>query len=354
MKFNTKRRWQIIFDYMIGWTLAFIFISIVRGVGTTEAGSVQFELSTSIAYSMVFGPIFGAISGLIQVKTEEHYYRRLSLQKMLIVRILYGICLLIFIVVVSYAVVPRSMGVEIGLLQFAFEDGSFPIYFYIFTVDVFMALLRQVNLMLGPQKLLKLIFGRYYTPREEERIFMFLDLQSSTLLAEKLGHEKYSSMIQECFNDLGVVVENEAEIYQYVGDEVVLTWKLRDGLRNLNCIQAFFNFKQQLKSKRQFYLDKFGCEPFFKAGLNEGLVMVTEIGRYKKEIAYHGDAINTAARIQGKCNELNQEFLISANLKDKLSPSAHNFDALPPIPLKGKQKEVSIYAVSLPNDSIAT
>ena len=85
--------------------------------------------------------------------------------------------------------------------------------------------------------------------------------------------------------------------------------------------------------------------PFFKAGLNEGIVTVTEVGKYKKEIAYHGDVINTASRIQGKCNELNQELLISGNLKDKLGNTRITFGKLDSIALKGKEKKVPLYAV---------
>lgn len=60
--------------------------------------------------------------------------------------------------------------------------------------------------MLGDKKL---VTGRFCTPTAEERNFMFLDLQASTTLAEQLGHIKYSMLIQDCFNDLGVVVEND-------------------------------------------------------------------------------------------------------------------------------------------------
>ncbi len=209
-----------------------------------------------------------------------------------------------------------------------------------------MFILRQVTLFLGSNNLWSLLRGQFYTPREEERIFMFLDLQSSTEHAERLGHIQYSKMIQDCFNDLGVVVENEAEIYQYVGDEAVLTWKLQDGLSKQNCLNAYFNFKLQLEKNREYYLRNYNFQPFFKAGLNEGIVTVTEVGKYKKEIAYHGDTINTAARIQGKCNDLKQELLISGNLKDMLGDDAgFTFDGLDTIALRGKEKKVSIYGV---------
>lgn len=212
-------------------------------------------------------------------------------------------------------------------------------------VDIFMLILRQINLLIGENNLGKLLHGKFYTPKEEKRIFMFLDLQSSTHHAERLGHIKYSKMIQDCFNDLGVVIENEAEIYQYVGDEVILTWELKAGLRNQNCLNAFFNFKNQLNKKKEKYLKNYGYVPFFKAGVNSGMVIVTEVGKYKKEIAYHGDTINTAARIQGKCNTFKQELLISNNLKKQLVSTKFTFNEIGHIALKGKKEEVSIFSV---------
>ncbi|MGB0524758.1 MAG: adenylate/guanylate cyclase domain-containing protein [Flammeovirgaceae bacterium] len=80
--------------------------------------------------------------------------------------------------------------------------------------------------------------------------------------------------------------------------------------------------------------------------MNEGLVTVTEVGKYKKEIAYHGDAINTAARIQGQCNFFKRRLLISESLKQKLSGVGKRFDKLGTVELKGKRAGVTIYAVS--------
>ena len=160
------------------------------------------------------------------------------------IRVLYAILFLFTMIVISYFMVTNFFGVEIGFVDFIFEPGSLPIYFYMLTVDFLLVLLRQINLMLGEKNLRKFLMGKFYQPREEERIFMFLDLRSSTTIAEKLGHEKYSRLMQDCFNDLGVVIENDAEIYQYVGDEAVLTWSMEGGLKDQNCIRAFFTFKR--------------------------------------------------------------------------------------------------------------
>lgn len=341
MKFKNKRKWQILRQYCIGWTLALIFFCIVRGEGTKELGSVQFEIWESILTAFFTGPFLGGISGYAQILTEEYGYNRISFQKLVVLKVIYVTFFLLTIISIAYI----FFGKNISFIQFVFEPGSFAIYLYMVSVDIFMFSLRQVNLFLGSNNFWKLFRGQFYTPREEDRIFMFLDLQSSTQHAENLGHIAYSKMIQDCFNDLGIVVENEAEIYQYVGDEVILTWKLHDGLRDQNCLNAYYNFKQQIQKKKDHYLNNYGCIPHFKAGMNSGIVTVTEVGKYKKEIAYHGDTINTAARIQGQCNALNQEFLISERLKNELYPIGFQLNKLGSIQLKGKEIQIPLYAV---------
>ncbi|WP_299677764.1 adenylate/guanylate cyclase domain-containing protein [uncultured Dokdonia sp.] len=343
MNFRNKHRWSIILTYCIGWTLAFIFLSIVRGIGATEDGAFDLTFNESLLYSFMIGPFFGAISGFAQIYIFERIYKRASARKLLFIRVLLSLAFIFILIIASYLIIPLSFNVEISFLEFIIDEGSFPIYFYVFCVDVFMGALSQINLMLGGNNLWKILRGRFYIPHEENRIFMFLDLQSSTEYAERLGHIEYSMLIRDCFNDLGVVIENEAEIYQYVGDEAILTWKLRDGLRNQNCINAFFNFKKQLLKKEAYYKEKYNVVPFFKAGLNDGVVVATEVGKYKKEIAYHGDTINTAARIQGKCNEFQQELLLSESLKNKLNPTGIEFELLGNIQLRGKRADVHIY-----------
>lgn len=175
---------------------------------------------------------------------------------------------------------------------------------------------------------------------------MFLDMQSSTTVAEKLGHIKFSTLIQDCFNDLSIVMENNAEIYQYVGDEAILTWKLQEGIKNQNCIRAYFNFMEVLNRNKISYLEKYNCVPYFKAGMHDGMVTVTEVGKYKKEIAYHGDTLNTAARIQSKCNELEKGLLISESSKNKLGNSKFEFHKIGNVVLRGKKRRVAIYAAS--------
>jgi adenylate cyclase len=341
----SKRSWRILRFYIIGWTLAMLFLAIVRGVGTEELGQLKFDFKSSIIIGVTLGPILGAISGLASIWAEKNLYRKLTLGKLLLLRTIYALLFIILMTCVVYWVYQFYFGTDISLQTFAMDRGSGAIYFYIWITDFVLTVLRQVNLMLGEGNLMKLIRGKFYTPSEEERIFMFLDLQASTTLAERLGHIKYSTLIQDCFNDLAIVLENEAEIYQYVGDEAVLTWPLEKGLKNQNCLEAYFNFAEFLKKRSDYYQEKYDCEPFFKAGLHSGLVTVTEVGKYKKEIAYHGDTINTAARIQGQCNSLKASLLISETLKNQLVLDGYSYSKKGAVPLKGKQTEITIYSI---------
>jgi adenylate cyclase len=203
-------------------------------------------------------------------------------------------------------------------------------------------------MMLGEGNLLRIIRGQFYNPKVDERIFMFLDLRGSTTIAEELGHLKYSQLIQDCFYDLAVVHEYKANIYQYVGDEAVLEWRAIRGKESMNCIKTFFAFQNQIQKKSKYYLHKYNLIPEFKAGMNLGDVTIAEVGDLKREIAFHGDTINTAARIQGECNRLNSDLLVSENLlkylrlehwaRQKLKGQIH---------LRGKQKPVNIYSIEI-------
>jgi adenylate cyclase len=205
----------------------------------------------------------------------------------------------------------------------------------------------QVSDKFGQGVLISFLLGKYHRPKEDDRIFMFMDLKSSTTYAEKLGHIKYSQFIQDCFFDItDVITKYDAKIYQYVGDEVVLSWSIKEGIEHGHCINTFFAYDTLIKSKKNYYQNKYGIIPEFKAGLHLGKVTVAEVGEIKKELAYHGDVLNTAARIQGKCNDFQKRLLISESMKTKLE-NQHLFDfsGIGDVSLKGKAKALNLYEV---------
>ncbi|WP_229724642.1 adenylate/guanylate cyclase domain-containing protein [Winogradskyella forsetii] len=192
---------------------------------------------------------------------------------------------------------------------------------YFMLCSLLFSFFRIANNKFGKGVIFNMLLGRYRKPREVERVLMFLDLKSSTTIAEDLGHLKYSQFIQDCFYYLNRIVgKYGAEIYQYVGDEAVLTWNLKRKTRkNINCINLFFEYDHKLKKHSKYYMKKYGVVPEFKAGIHSGKIIIAEVGTIKKELAYHGDVINTTSRIQEQCNEYNESLLISEDFLAKLN-----------------------------------
>ncbi len=208
-------------------------------------------------------------------------------------------------------------------------------------------LLIEIDHKLGRGNLWKMLNGRFLRPHEEERIFMFIDMKDSTSIAEKMGHLEFSKLLQDCFQDFSVVDKYRAAIYQYVGDEVVISWSPKNGFKNDNFLKAYFAFTGLLKSKSSYYQERYGLVPQFKAGTNMGPIIITEVGEIKREITYHGDTINTAARIQDKCNEFDAQMLIPEVLYQSMKvTSGFNFQDVGCIRLKGKKQDVRLYRVS--------
>jgi adenylate cyclase len=206
--------------------------------------------------------------------------------------------------------------------------------------------LIEIDRKLGPGNLWKMLIGRFFKPREEERIFMFIDLKGATTTAEKIGHLEYSKLLHDCFDDFSIVDRYKAEIYQYVGDEVVVSWSLKSGFQNENFLDGFFAFSHLLKERQTYYEKTYGTFPYFKSGAHVGPVIITEVGDIKREITYHGDTLNTAARIQGMCNKLEAQLLISDLLYQKVKDSEkYIFEDVGCISLKGKEKVVNLYRV---------
>lgn len=208
-------------------------------------------------------------------------------------------------------------------------------------------LLLQINSKFGQGIFWDIIRGKYNTPKEESRIFMFLDLNSSTSIAESLGDKKYHELLKDIFIDItNPILENRGEIYQYVGDEVVIAWRYDEGLRNNKCINCFFDIKAHLLLLRDKYIGKYGLLPAFKAGIHCGKIIAGEVGIIKRDITYSGDVLNTTSRIQNMCKEFNQEMLVSIALIEELQLTDHyTTQMLGAIKLRGKEKEMQLVAV---------
>ena len=205
-----------------------------------------------------------------------------------------------------------------------------------------------INDKYGPGNLMSFFMGKYFRPKREEHIFMFLDLRSSTYIAQILGEVMYFNFIKDVINDATpVILRYKGNIYQYVGDEITVSWWMNPGLNRLNCIRCPLEIRRVFNHRSSYYTATYGVVPDFKAGLHCGPVMVGEIGVVKRDIAFSGEVVGTAARIQNRCNQFEVNLLISKDLKELLPwegskmRAEHKGDLL----IKGKMENLPLYTV---------
>jgi len=204
---------------------------------------------------------------------------------------------------------------------------------------------KQMSRKMGQRTLFNFITGKYTRPYHEERIFMFLDLDASSALAETLGDLRYHQFLNEFYYDIAdEIVDAHGDIYQYVGDEVVITWKMKTGLNSGNCLRPYFQILGKIEKVKQKYIDKFGAYPRFKAAVHCGQVIAAQIGDIKTEIVFHGDVVNTTSRIERLCSDLGEKLLISRSLYDRLpSHVCDHFVSVGNVKPRGKQQLIELF-----------
>lgn len=208
-------------------------------------------------------------------------------------------------------------------------------------------LYAEIRDNLGQNVLLNFFTGKYHKPIVERRIFMFTDMKDSTTIAEKLGNVKYFNFLRSYYNDLsGAILNHNGEVYQYIGDEIVISWHDVSQNSTQNSVNCFFAMKKELLEKRDVYLKEYGVFPEFKAAIHKGEVTVGEIGALKKEIFFTGDVLNTTARIQSLCSKFKMDLLVSKlivnDLKCKKNLIIKHIESRT---LKGKTKVITIFGI---------
>lgn len=302
----------------------------------------------------------GLFVGTVEVIYLNNRFAKRSLTQKIVYKTLLYALLLFSVVLITF---PVAASMELGssffdkrvwdkLLTFLGSKTFLSTAIQLGTMLGVSLIYAEISEHMGHGVLLNFFTGKYHTPREESRIFMFSDMNSSTQIAERLGHIKYFEMLRAYYADLSdSIVRHGGEIYQYVGDEVVVSWPMQDGLKNSNCIKCFFAMKKDLRDKADWYQQHFGLVPDFKAGFHVGAVTTGEIGVLKKEIIFTGDVLNATARIQGLCNKFKVGLLISSDLLTLLDRRIFKTRSLGQCELRGKTRAVELFTLE---DDLAT
>src|SRR5207248_4767466 len=164
--------------------------------------------------------------------------------------------------------------------QVVMRPGALPVQVTMavaFIVMLVAILLIQISGLVGASTLRNILLGRYHRSRIEERFFLFVDIVGSTPLAERLGPASVHAFLNRVFQIASDPIDDHAgEVYQYVGDEVVITWTLAQGRTAARPIARYFAIQRALESAAKDFEREFGTVPRLRAALHAGPVITGE------------------------------------------------------------------------------
>jgi adenylate cyclase len=336
MSEETRRRlrivWRVVAVAMIGGAL--------YGLGTSGWRPIE-ALRGAVTGLAIAAPLT-LFEGFVARTPRGAVFRRLSFAMLLTVKSAIHLAWIMAGLEIGALVVPID-----GRIGLAFNVDLLHALLFSAAFSIALNFIVQIDAMLGQGELGRFVLGRYHRPREEERIFLFLDLVGSTALAERIGGVRFLELLNQVYGDIAeAITEHRGAIHKYVGDEVIVTWTPRAGLPQARCVACALAIEARLAARAAFYRERFGVAPSFRCGLHLGPVVSGELGTVKREIAYLGDTVNTAARLVDACRTHDRRCIVSAALLGRvILPPAIAAEPLGPVELRGKEAPLELFAL---------
>ena len=315
-----------------------------------------YNFETSLIFYTSGALVTGFFLGVIEVLWLNNLFEKRSFWKKIFIKtaLYFSSIVILSLLIIFFASSARlklplfHTEVVQTMVQYVSNFAFFTILIYAGVITNLSLFILEVSDYLGGSVFNNFFMGKYHHPREEERIFMFLDMKASTSIAEQLGNLEYFQLLNKYFSDAtDAIIQTSGEVYQYAGDEVIVSWSLGKGIKNNNCIRCFFMIKDIFRRSSDDYMIRFDMIPEFKAGFHCGKVTTGEIGVLKKDIFFTGDVLNTTARIQDNCNRFGTDNLISQELLSLLNiDESYELTTIGECELKGRRNKISLYSIA--------
>jgi class 3 adenylate cyclase len=217
-----------------------------------------------------------------------------------------------------------------------------------FAMSVVIVGAGELTRLIGAKVLFNFLIGRYRRPIREKRVLLFLDLAGSTSLAEEMGEVRVQDLLTRFFYDIdAAITAHGGEVHAYVGDEVIVTWRVKGEKPQSRYLDCFFAIQDRIAAHAEQYRAEFARVPGFRAGVHAGPVVISECGNSHRQVAYFGDTMNVAARLQALCKDRERDLLVSGELLRISRPAADLIiEALGPTQLRGRAAPIEVFAVS--------
>ncbi len=222
--------------------------------------------------------------------------------------------------------------------------------------------MRTVH-FIGIETLFHLMLGTYHRPVIQKKVLLFLDINNSTDLAERLGAVRTQSLLGKFLFDVSKpITDHGGDIYLYKGDGLIALWVWREAVKGDRILRAIDAIFGAVRDEQVNYQRQFGVFPNFRIGVHGGDVVVSEQGDTKRAIGVYGSTINISARMEEAAKAHGVSCVISGDVAQALSSGN---DGLLPIGyerIKGISTEIPIFeyrvegaaATALSDDALGT
>lgn len=342
-----KYRYRVVLSIAIFWTIIDLLVVMIFNDHPAE------ELAQYLILREVIVFMTSAFMGFLLVFVLRKLFRNFLLWSALLLKSLSLVVAAFIMNMLIYLLssIQSSIPLQNSFKNFLYEIEHTGLLLQKITYWLILILITQliieINEKYSPGVFLDILMGRYVNPKSENRIVMFIDLSDSTTIAEKLGHTQYFKFIREFIYQVSnALIEYGGRIYQYVGDEIVVSWVYSD--KNIKrCLKAVIEARRNIHKASIKFKRDFDTIPEFRVGIHIGDVTVGEIGVIKKDLAMSGDTMNTTARIRSACSDMNKKFIVSKDFIEKSSLEEFQAESLGLVELKGKRKEIELFHLKI-------
>jgi adenylate cyclase len=220
MNARLERKLRLLAAIVIGSVIGAIGFVLARGF-TSPTG-----IEIGILYGLILSVAIGGISQFVLEGPMRGWLGSLSFTASLMVRSA------VYAAIIVPVLFFQLGDVVAGNPRDPLHSGFWTSIAYSVAFVILANLVIGIANIIGPRAFLNFITGRYHSPVEEGRFVLFVDIAGSTGLAERLGGVAIHRLLDRTFRLLTLaVVDYRGEVLNHVGDEVIVTWRERDGGR---------------------------------------------------------------------------------------------------------------------------
>jgi class 3 adenylate cyclase len=328
MSISTRRK-------LVSILLAVAIFALLAGLVTAAEG-----------HSPLFGMLNAILAGTGVGLFEQFYVQSLRGRWMRNSHPLLSILIYTAVVVVLFML---AINLSHALLRFVYPVpvpyGRLPIILPIVVMlSVIGIVVMRVVHFIGIETLFHLTIGTYHRPVVEQKVLIFVDINNSTALAERLGALKIKSLVGKFLFDISKpITDHGGDIYLYKGDGLIAIWDWADAVRENRLLSAIDAVFAAVRRERPRYIAQFGVVPAYRIGVHGGDVVVSEQGDTKRSIGIYGSTINIASRMEEAAKLHGVACAISGDVARVLSDADGRLHQIGFDRIKGISAEIPIF-----------